>query len=133
MILESFTRMTSEELRSFSSKYYAKYLQGKTVVNKHLGHKITFSSQGKNKLKRGSAVYAKKVAVVMQLKKILENAEYSNFGQRKNSDPKELIGYFNFKGKCKIGNKVENIRLATVLMKNGCIYYNHEINIIKNA
>ena len=36
------------------------------------------------------------------LPKIIEIAKYNNFGNRKSTDSKEIIGYFNFKSKFSI-------------------------------
>ncbi len=117
-------------LRKEMKAYYEENLQGKSVVNKCLGHRITLSSQGKNKIIQGSALYNKKAAVLLILVDLLRYAVYSNFGQRKETDPVNLIGYFNFKAKCKIDGKVEHVRIAVLVYRDGRIYFNHEVNLI---
>ena len=122
---------TTADLKKEIKKYYQLHLQGKSVVNQCLGHRITLSAQGKNKITNGGAIYNKKAAVLLILPDLLRYAVYSNFGQRKPTDPTNLIGYFNFKAKCKIDGKVEYVRIAVLVYKDGKIYFNHEINIIR--
>jgi hypothetical protein len=108
-------------------EYYAANLQGKSVVNKHLGFRIYFTSWGKGKLSLGS-VHTKKVAVLQCLSKLLEVAEFNNFGNRKEKDSMAVLGYLNFKAKVKIDGKTENVRIAVIIKTDGKIYYSHEIN-----
>jgi hypothetical protein len=124
-------RSKISELKKYAKDYYKKNLQGKVIKNECLGHTISLSGQGIRKLTQGSVLYTKKVAVIYMLSDVLKYAEYSNFGQRKSNDPIELIGYYNFKCKVKINNKIEHIRIATMLYKDGRIYFGHEVNLIK--
>jgi hypothetical protein len=119
------------ELKKFIKDHYSKNLTGAVVINNSLGHTITFSSQGKQKLVNGSAIYLKKVAVITGLKLIIANAEFSNWGNRKENDPKEMLGYYNLKCKVLIDNKLEHLRIAVMVFKNGKIYFNHEVNKIR--
>jgi len=114
-----------------AKNYYAENLQGRSVVNKHLGFRIYFSSKGKGKASFGGATHRKKVAVLQCLSKLLEVAEYNNFGNRKTNDTEIVLGYLNFKAKVKIDEEIENVRIAVVFKIDGKAYYNHEINIIK--
>jgi hypothetical protein len=111
--------------------YYKNNLQGKFAKNQQLGLKIYFTKMGKKEIAYGRAVHIKKTAILQCLPQLVEVAEYNNFGIRKPSDMSSIIGYLNFKAKVKIDGKIENIRLSVVFRKDGKVYYNHEVNIIK--
>jgi len=115
----------------FIKDYYSKNLQGKIVLNKDILLTIRFTSIGKYELAYAGALYAKKIAVLQCLDKLLEVAEYNNFGQRKETDKQNVLGYFNFKAKVKIEEKLKHVRISIVLKKDGKAYYNHEVNVIK--
>jgi len=115
----------------FIKEFYAENLQGKVVVNKDILLTIHFTSIGKYELAYAKAPYAKKIAVLQCLDRLLEVAEYNNFGQRKETDKQNILGYFNFKAKVKIDGNLEHIRISVVLKKDGKAYYNHEVNVIK--
>ena len=129
------TIIENRDLGKYMSKFYAENLQGKSVVNKDLGMTITFTSVGKNEISYGRALYAKKAAIITCLEKLMEVAEYNNFGERKETDKKNIIGYLNFKAKVLINDKLENVRITVQFKKDGKMYfkpyYNHEINIKK--
>ena len=108
--------------------YYTKHLQGKSVVNKDLNIKILFTSLGKGKLAFGGSKTLRKASIIQCLSKVLEIAEYNNFGQRKEKDSKIILGYLNFKAKVKIDGKLEHIRIAVAMKTDGKVYYSHEIN-----
>lgn len=131
IISEKIKSAKRSELPKLAKEYYIDYVSGKSIINAHKGFKISFTGQGQNKIAHGSALYAKKVATIKYLPEILENAVYSNFSHRKAKDPKELIGYLNFKGKCKIDGRIEYLRLACLFYSATKIFFNHEINIIK--
>jgi hypothetical protein len=115
----------------FIKEYYSANLQGKKVVNKDILLTIHFTSIGKYELAYARAPYASKIAVLLCLEKLLEIAEYNNFGQRKDTDKQNVLGYFNFKAKVQINGRIEHARISVVLKKDGKAYYNHEINVIK--
>jgi len=115
----------------FIKEFYEKNLQGKVVLNKDILLTIHFTSIGKYELAYAKAPYIKKIAVLQCLDKLLEVAEYNNFGQRKETDKQNVLGYFNFKAKVKIDRKLEHVRICVVLKKDGKAYYNHEVNVIK--
>lgn len=126
---EKFTDKSRKELELFVSSVYNNRIRGKSVVNKCLGYEITFSGRGLRKITKGSTLYPYKAIAVTIIDKLLEVAEYSNFGNPKDSDSKEIAGYLNFKVKCKIDGKTTHLRISTTLYKNsGKIYWNHEIN-----
>lgn len=118
-------------LKDYIRKTYSEKIQGKTVVNKHIGLTIYFGSDGKSELSSGRAIYAKKAALVQCLPELLINAEYNNFGQRKEKDAKNVFGYANFKAKVFIDDKLEHVRITVKVKANGKGYYCHEVNIKK--
>jgi hypothetical protein len=52
---------------------------------------------------------------------------------RKLSKNELKLGYMNFKAFVLINGKKECVRLACILRKDGSLYYNHEVNIIKRG
>jgi len=115
----------------FVNDYYRQNIQGKSVVNNHLKIPIIFTGSGGRKVSYGGHKYVKKSAILQCLPKLLEVAEFNNFGNRKTSDNPLVMGYLNFKAKVKIDGKTENVRIAVTLRSDGKIYYNHEVNRIK--
>ncbi len=130
-IIPSVRIIERKNLRDYVRTEYTKHVQGKTVVNRHIGLTIYFGSDGKAELSHGRAMYAKKAALVQCLPQLLEVAEYNNFGKRKDKDEKTVFGYANFKAKVKIDNKLEHVRITVLVKANGKAYYTHEVNIIK--
>jgi hypothetical protein len=63
---------------------------------------------------------------------MIENAEYSNMGQRKESDKGNVLGYLNFKAKAKIDGKIYHFRIAVKLKTDMKAYYNHTVNRYKD-
>ncbi len=123
-IIPSVTTDTHTNLAKYIKEYYAANLQGKCVVNLHLGIKIHFTSLGKSELAYGRALHAKKAAIVKCLPDLLRYAEYNNFGIRKETDASNILGYLNFKAKVKINKKTECVRLTVLLKKDGtAVYY----------
>jgi len=120
-----------DDLALFVKNYYKKNLQGTTVVNKHLNVKVSFTSLGQGKVAYGGRKTMKKAAIVQCLNKLIEVAQYNNFGIRKPNDPQSVLGYLNFKAKVRINGIIEHIRLTVLIKKNGKMYYNHEVNFIK--
>ena len=54
-----------------------------------------------------------------------------NFGKRKPDESKEIIGYLNFKGRCKLDGRIQNVRIAVQFQRSAKFYYNIEVNMIK--
>lgn len=77
-------------LPKIAKEYYDRFLHNESVVNLDKRFKIHFSSSGKGKVTRGSALYSKKVALLVILKDILRVAEYSNFGLPKKKRPERI-------------------------------------------
>ena len=101
--------------------------QGKVITNRHIGIPIQIIGY-RRKTAYGEAVYSKKAAVAEKLDQLLEYAKYNNFGQRKETDPENIIGYYNFKAYVYIDNKKESVRLAVRARKDGSFYYNVEVD-----
>ena len=123
---ERYNQLKPAEVRKVLLKTFNIHLQGKVVYNKHIGIPIQFVSGRKTVY--GEALYRKKLPVIDVLGILMEHAKYNNFGQRKANDPKNLIGYYNFKAYVYIDDKKECVRLAVRAMANGTFYYNVEVN-----
>ena len=123
---EKYRQMTPTELRKEVLLEFNRSCRGMVVTNLHTGIPIRLDS-GK-KTSRGEAIYSKKVAVIPKLCSLLKHAYYSNWGARKDKDPKTIIGYYNFKAYIYIDDKKECVRLAVRAMSNGAFYYSVEVN-----
>jgi hypothetical protein len=120
--------LSKDELREKAKEYYKKHLQGKTVTNKDKNIDVQFTSDGLGKIYRGATINAEKASIVQILDELVENAEYNNFGERKETDKKNILGFLNFKAKAKIGNKTCNVRISVKCKTDGNTYYSHNIN-----
>lgn len=116
------------DLRRFIFEYVRNNYAGRIIENKHTKLKIKISVSGGRKTAMGGAIYRKKASAILILPQIIEYAQYNNFGAAKDSDGANVLGYLNFKCKCKIDGVLENIRLAIQFQKGGKFYYNLEIN-----
>jgi hypothetical protein len=101
-----FASMNKEAMRKYVRSYYNQHFQGKRVINEDLKIPIEFIGKGKKKTAYGAAMYSKKAAAVLVLHQIVKYAKYTNWGERKITDPKEVIGYYNFKVKVKIDGAI---------------------------
>lgn len=116
------------ELRKFIFEYVRQNFSGKTYTNDHTKIQITVTVKSGRKTAYGEAIYLKKAAIVLILPQIIKYGVYNNFGQKKTTDNDAILGYLNFKCKCKIDGQVECVRLAVQFQKGGKFYYNIEIN-----
>ena len=107
-----------------------KSYKGLVIENHDLKIKITLSVTGFRKMTKGGSMYSKKAALAFCILDLVKYAEYNNFGDRKPTDNKEVIGYLNFKAKCLINGNKENLRLVVQFQKDGKFYYNIEVNKI---
>jgi len=123
--------LKKKDLAQYVKQYYRKNLQGKNVINKHLNVRVSFTSLGQGKIAYGGRKTMKKAAIIQCLDKLVEVAQYNNFGIRKPTDPQSVLGYLNFKAKVKINDVLEHVRITVLIKKNGKMYYNHEINFVK--
>jgi Large polyvalent protein-associated domain 3 len=111
--------------------FYKENIAGKTVVNAHKGITVIFSKTGENKLAFGGRVYPKKAALVEVLTQMVKQGEFSNFGNAKEKDGDNVVGFLNFKCKVQIDDKIENVRFTVQMRNDGKFYYSHEVNIYK--
>ena len=79
----------------------------------------------------GEAMYQSKAEIIRILPELVKYALYNNFGHSKETDSPEVIGYLNFKGRCKIDGKTENVRIVVQFQKQAKFYYNIEVNTMK--
>ncbi len=129
-IPEEWKYLTSKELRNVVLEK-AKGLVSEKVKNIDTGILIEFSVTNARKLSRGGSIYLKKAALVPILPELIRVAEYSNFGQRKETDNPEVLGFLNFKAKCLIDGKAEFVRLSVQFCRRNRFFYNVEVNKIK--
>jgi hypothetical protein len=119
---------SKDELRELVKEFYKENLQGKYVINKDRYLLIQFTSDGLGKLYRGSTINNVKASAIKVLSEMIENAVYSNFGERKSTDKLNVIGFLNFKAKAIIGEQLFNFRIAIKFKTDGKAYYSHTIN-----
>lgn len=130
-ITTSLDGKSKSDLRKYVLEYYKNHLKGLEVVNEDTGITVCFSMTSGRKTANGEAMYQKKAEIVRILPEIVKYAIYNNFGKRKEKESPEIIGYLNFKGRCRINGKTENVRLAIQFQKTAKFYYNIEVNTIK--
>jgi hypothetical protein len=124
--------LTKNEVRERLYNEYRERYYGKKIINQSLGITVEFEYAGARKTSHGSAVYSKKACLITVLDKLIRYAEYSNWGDRKNTDDPHVIGYLNFKVKVKIDEKVEHVHLVIRVRNTGRFHYAMEVNKIKN-
>ncbi len=123
--------MTKSELRKYILEYYKRNLKGLVVVNIDTGITVHFSMTSGRKTAMGEAMYQMKAEIVRILPDLVKYALYNNFGKPKDTEKRDVIGYLNFKGRCRINGKTENLRIAIQFQKQAKFYYNIEVNAIK--
>ena len=123
-----FTAKTEQELKQAIKVFYKQNIQGQVITNKHTGIGIRFTSDGLGKMSEARRIGRVNAAAVQILMALLENAEYSNMGQRKSTDKENVLGYLNFKAKAKIEGKPYHFRIAVKLKTDMKAYYNHTVN-----
>ncbi|MDR0619289.1 MAG: hypothetical protein LBG17_05270 [Bacteroidales bacterium] len=73
-----------------------------------------------------------KASVIKVLDVLVRNAAYNNWGNRKDTDPKNVVGFLNFKASVYINGKKECVRIAVRMTKEGIgyvyPYYSVEVN-----
>ena len=116
------------ELRKFIFEYIKQHYAGQVVKNIDTSINVHISITGGRKTAYGEAIYSKKAVLMFVLPDIIKYAKRNNFGEPKAKDGANILGYLNFKCKCKIDNKIENVRLAIQIQKGGKFYYNIEVN-----
>ena len=109
---ERFKHMKVSELRAFTLDYYLNYLKGKKVAIKNHLKEVIFTTKAGRKIAKGEAMYSEKAAVIEHLEELIKNSTYNNWGDRKDSDGKDVLGYLNFKSKITIDGEKRHLRIA---------------------
>ena len=115
---ERFKKMKVSELRTFTMKYYNLYLKGDSATIEKYLKEVVFINTAGRKIAYGEAMYSAKAAVIAHLKTLIKNSTYNNWGDRKASDGKDVLGYLNFKSKITIDNKKRHVRISLVVYKD---------------
>lgn len=113
-----FKKMKVSELRTFTMKYYNLYLKGDSATIEKYVKEVVFINTAGRKIAYGEAMYSAKAAVIAHLKTLIKNSTYNNWGDRKASDGKDVLGYLNFKSKITIDNKKRHVRISLVVYKD---------------
>ena len=109
--------------------YYKKHYTGKRVINKDIGIAVEFERAGSKKTSYGGYLYPKKACLVEVLDQLIRHAEYSNWGERKATDPDYVIGFLNFKVKVRINGALKHVRLVIRVRNTGKFHYSLEVNV----
>ena len=115
---DRFKKMKVSELRTFTMKYYNLYLKGDSATIEKYVKEVVFINTAGRKIAYGEAMYSAKAAVIAHLKTLIKNSTYNNWGDRKASDGKDVLGYLNFKSKITIDNKKRHVRISLVVYKD---------------
>ncbi len=115
---EHFKKMKVSELRQFTLDYYNKFLRGKKVLVEKSLHCIEFVGPAGRKIAKGGAMYKEKAAIIERFEEIVKNSTYNNWGAPKKGDPKDVLGYLNFKSKLIIDGQKRHVRIAVVVYKS---------------
>ena len=130
-INSEFNGLSKSELRKYILNYYKEHLKGTKVINLDTGITIHFSMTSGRKTAMGEAMYQRKAELIRILPELVKYALYNNFGKPKEAEGPDIIGYLNFKGRCILDGRTENIRIAVQFQKQAKFYYNIEVNTIK--
>jgi antirestriction protein ArdC len=110
---EKFRKMTVSELRKFTLDYYNENLKGKKVtIKRHLKEVVFVAGAGRKMLQ---PIYSEKVAVIEHLEELIKNSTYNNWGERKEKDSSDVLGYLNFKSKITIDGQKRHVRISVIL------------------
>lgn len=115
---ERFKQMKVNELRTFTLRYYNLFLKGDSVtIERHL-KEVVFTNKAGRKIAHGEAMYSEKAAVIAQLKTLIKNSTYNNWGDRKPQDHPDILGYLNFKSKITIDGEKRHLRISIIVDKD---------------
>lgn len=115
---ERFKKMKVNELRTFTLRYYNLFLKGDSVtIERHL-KEVVFTNKAGRKIAHGEAMYSEKAAVIAQLKTLIKNSTYNNWGDRKPQDHPDILGYLNFKSKITIDGEKRHLRISIIVDKD---------------
>ncbi|MBQ0128359.1 MAG: hypothetical protein KBT57_00835 [bacterium] len=126
--LKEWNQVKLQQLRKIILDLIRKEYAGRIITNTDTELPIRVSVTSARKTALGEAIYFKKAAAVLILPDIIKYARYNNWGDAKQSDGPNIIGYLNFKCKCLIDGKKECVRMAVQFQKGGKYYYNIEVN-----
>ena len=115
---ERFKQMKVSELRAFTLKYYNLFLKGNSVTIERYLKEVVFTNKAGRKIALGEAMYSAKASVISHLKTLIKNSTYNNWGDRKNSDGKDVLGYLNFKSKLTIDGDKRHVRISLVVYRD---------------
>lgn len=127
-IPNEWAKLKGTDLRKFVVDYIISNYKGLVIRNEHTQIDIKVTVKSGRKTAYGEAMYSKKAALVFILPELIKYAQYNNFGNRKPTDSDEVLGYLNFKAKCRIDGELAHIRIAVQFQKGGKFYYNVEVN-----
>ncbi|ESU28405.1 hypothetical protein FLJC2902T_17650 [Flavobacterium limnosediminis JC2902] len=110
---DKFRNMSVAELRRFTLDYYNSHLKGKKVSIKNALKEVVFvTDTGRKMLK---PMYSEKAAVVEHLEELIKKSTYNNWGNRKEKDSPDVLGYLNFKSKLSIDEKKRHVRISIII------------------
>ena len=115
---ERFKKMKVSELRAFTLRYYNLFLKGNSVTIERYLKEVVFTNKAGRKIALGEAMYSAKASVISHLKTLIKNSTYNNWGDRKNSDGKDVLGYLNFKSKLTIDGEKRHVRISLVVYRD---------------
>lgn len=118
-----FVGMSKKELKEWCKTYYLKNFIGRIVKNQDLGIDISFKRLGNKKTSYGAAMYPKKAAAILVLDEMLEQAIHTNWGERKDNDPVNVIAYCNFKCKILIDSELCFFSVNVQICNDGSFHY----------
>lgn len=108
-----FAKMRVSELRKYTLNYYKEYLKGNQATIGNYVKKFSFTGKGARKIMQ--PIYKEKVAVLERLEDVIKNSTYNNWGDRKKTDDKSVIGYLNFKSKVVIDGIDRHVVISLVV------------------
>ncbi len=110
---EQFKKMTVTELREFTLKFYNENLKGKKVAINKVLKSVEFVGRAGRKILK--PIYSEKVAIIEHLEQLIKDSTYNNFGIRKETDSKDILGFLNFKSKIIIDGIKKHVRISVIL------------------
>lgn len=91
-------------------------------------------SKAGKKLSKGSSMFSEKAVVLEKLEQLIKQSTYNNWGDRKPKDPKNVVGFLNFKSKLIIDGEKRHVRIAIEVRQNGdYTFKNYEVDKKFNA
>ena len=124
-----FVNLKLGEIKKFVSDFFEKNIKNTKIENLHKGINVEIRKAGlRHILYARNAGYNKLKAVII-MKEMIRHATYCNFKEPDEDDEVNVLGYFNFKCKVNIENKIQFFRIAVRLTKDGKFYYDHAIKI----